>query len=345
MKTLLATLRNQLPFMPYAYKGQPEPCNLCGSAERLVICRSDRRLKPLITVTCEQCGLIRTDPMPGDAELDAYYAGEYRLDYQFSLSRRPPRFHITRSQRDAEARLALLQPALQGPKRLLDFGSGSGEFLALAARAGHGVQGLEPGESFANFARAEYGVPVESLVWQQAEFAPGSFDVITANHVLEHLREPVSALKRLSHWLADDGILFVSVPNALGRRRHSFQHFHFAHVYNFTPQTLLWAGLVAGLEPDPRFEPAGTTLVFRKRAAGAGMPAWGEGQGAWVAAHFEDASPLRFLLSGRWLVDAVRRGRKVLGDSRPTPQARPAALPQARAGRAPVRPEIAKAEV
>lgn len=315
MPHLLSTIRNQIPLTAYAYRGEEVACALCGSHHRLTIGRTDRRLKTLKTVACEQCGLIRTDPMPTDAELDAYYAGEYRLDYQFAFSRKPPRFHLTRSRREAEGRLALLAPALDGPRRVLDFGSGSGEFLALAAGAGHQVQGIEPGESFATYARETYGVPVESRVWQQVDFAPGGFDVITANHVLEHLREPVAALRRMAGWLAEDGILHVSVPNALGRRRHSFQHFHFAHVYNFTPQALLWAGMVAGLEPDPRFPQAGTTLVFRKRRDGAVVPAWGEGEGRRVAAHFEPSSPLRFLLSGRWLVDALRRFRKVAGDS------------------------------
>lgn len=315
MPHLLSTIRNQIPLTAYAYRGEEECCNLCGSRNRLTVSRTDRRLKTLKTVACEQCGLIRTDPMPTDAELDAYYAGEYRLDYQFAFSRKPPRFHLTRSQREAEGRLALLAPALEGRRRVLDFGSGSGEFLALAAGAGHDVQGIEPGQSFASFARETYGVPVESRVWQEVAFEAGRFDVITANHVLEHLREPVSALRRMAEWLAEDGILHVSVPNALGHRRHSFQHFHFAHVYNFTPQSLLWAGLVAGLEPDPRFAQQGTTLVFRKRKAGAAVPVWAEGEGSRVAAHFEPSSPLRFLLSCRWIVDALRRFRKVAGDS------------------------------
>jgi len=312
---ILATIRNQIPLTSYAYRGERAACNLCGSHRVLIVCKADRRLKVLTTVACEQCGLIRTDPMPTDAELDAYYAGEYRLDYQFAFSGRPPRFHLARSRRDARARLALLQPALGRPRRILDFGAGSGEFLAAAAEAGHAVHGIEPGEGFAAFARKTHRVAVESCVWQQARFAAGSFDVITANHVIEHLREPVSAMTRMAEWLADDGVLHVSVPNALGRRRHSFEHFHFAHVHNFTPQTLLWAGMVAGLEPDSRFVPDGTTIVFRKRRAGAAMPAWEEGQGREVASHFAHSSPVRFLFTGRWIVDAVHRLRKDLRDS------------------------------
>jgi SAM-dependent methyltransferase len=328
MLNLIKTIRNQIPLTAYSYKGEAVACNLCGSSHTLTICRTDRRLKQLRTVSCEQCGLIRTDPMPTEAELEEYYAGEYRLDYQFALKGAPPRFHRTRSQREAEARFALLKPVLSHGARLLDFGSGSGEFLGLTARAGLRVQGLEPGESFAAHARKAHGVRVETGTWQRADYAAGGFDVITANHVLEHLREPVSAIRQLATWLADDGVIHISVPNTMGERAHSFHHFHFAHVHSFTPQTLLWAGMMAGLEPDPRFKQDGTTIVFRKRKEGAAAPVWPEGEGARVAARFEDASALRFLLSGRWALDAVYRFRKVFRDSRSAPRPQPARRPE-----------------
>jgi SAM-dependent methyltransferase len=212
--------------------------------------------------------------------------------------------------------------------RLLDFGSGSGEFLGLAARAGLRVQGLEPGESFAAHARKTHGVRVETGTWREAEYPTGGFDLITANHVLEHLREPVSALRQLAAWLADEGVIHVSVPNAMGERAHCFDHFHFAHVHSFTPQTLIWAGMMAGLEPDPRFRQDGTTIVFRKRKDGAAIPAWPEGEGRRIAARFEDSSALRFLFSGRWALDALHRFRKVFRDSRPAPRPQAARRPE-----------------
>jgi 2-polyprenyl-3-methyl-5-hydroxy-6-metoxy-1,4-benzoquinol methylase len=327
MLNLIKTIRNQIPLTAYSYKGEAVSCNLCGSSHSLTICKTDRRLKQLRTVSCEQCGLIRTDPMPTDAELAEYYAGEYRFDYQFALKGAPPRFHQTRSQREAEARFALLKPVLSHSARLLDFGSGSGEFLGLAARAGLKAQGLEPGESFAAHARKAHDVTVETGTWQQVQYPASSFDIITANHVLEHLREPVSALRQLANWLAEDGVIHVSVPNAMGARERSFHHFHFAHVHNFMPQTLLWTGMVAGLEPDPRFRQDGTTIVFRKRKEGAATPQWPEGEGARIAARFEQSSALGFLVSGRWALDAIRRFRKVLRDSAARPAARPAHRP------------------
>lgn len=41
------------------------------------------------------------------------------------------------------------------------------------------------------------------------------FDVILANHVLEHVKNPVDLMKIKFHeWLNDDGLVFITVPNA-----------------------------------------------------------------------------------------------------------------------------------
>jgi 2-polyprenyl-3-methyl-5-hydroxy-6-metoxy-1,4-benzoquinol methylase len=205
---------------------------------------------------------------------------------------------------------------LKSSSRLLDFGSGSGEFLDMMQREGHIVTGIEPGESFAAHARKAYGVEVISKPWREVALPAGSFDVITAHHVLEHLREPITALKRLRDWLADDGAIYIAVPNAEAKRDRSFQHFHFAHVHTFTPKTLLRAGLAAGLKADLRVDRKGTMVVFCKNTAGAEDITGWSNEGAHVAAKFTETSPVKFLLSGQWITDAIRRARKTLRDSR-----------------------------
>jgi len=41
------------------------------------------------------------------------------------------------------------------------------------------------------------------------------FDVILANHVLEHVDNPIELMKEKFHeWLSDDGVVFITVPNA-----------------------------------------------------------------------------------------------------------------------------------
>ena len=46
-----------------------------------------------------------------------------------------------------------------------------------------------------------------------------NFDTIIMGHVLEHLEHPIEVLKLVYKWLADDGVLIISVPNAKSLHR------------------------------------------------------------------------------------------------------------------------------
>ncbi|MBK1661799.1 class I SAM-dependent methyltransferase [Paracraurococcus ruber] len=311
MRTLL---RAALPGLPYPYVGEPIACTLCGGRDAVAVARLDRRLKPLTTVACTACGLLRSDPMPTEAELATYYTALYRLDYQMA-GRGPSRAHVGRGRAEAARRLALLAPALPRGARVLDFGAGSGEFLAALAAAGHAPLGLEPGADYAAAARRRYGVPVLAASLAEAELPARSFDAITAHHVIEHLRDPVAALARLAGWLREDGVLYVSVPDLSPSDRPPFARFHFAHVHHFVPSTLLAAARRAGLEPDARFPAEGTTLVLRRAAAGPVTAASviDPARAAAIIAGFPPVSPLRHALSGAWAGRALRKARRWMG--------------------------------
>lgn len=255
-------LSQLIPFTSYPYSGEALPCDLCGGFQTVLLSETDRRWKKLTTVACADCGLIRTDPMPTEAELERYYAQEYRADYQLA-GREPPKFHRVRSMREARARIERLKPHLKPGARVLDIGCGSGEFLHLAQELGCDVLGIEPGADYAAFARKAYGIQVLATGWSHTGLADGSFDVITSHHVIEHLRQPVTALRTFSVWLKPAGHVYLSVPDMRPNAKPAFERFHFAHVHGFTPQTLEAACLVAGLVSiDGMLNE--TTGVFRK---------------------------------------------------------------------------------
>jgi SAM-dependent methyltransferase len=256
-------LQSLIPFAAYPYRGQSIACNLCGSHEKTVICTKDRRWKPLRTVACSDCGLMRTDPMPTDEELEQYYRNEYRLDYQLAGTR-PPKVHLVRSLRGAHNRAAALGDALKPGARVLDVGCGTGEFLKLAKDRGCEVVGIEPGKTYADFARSEYGLDVINGFWQEADLPEGGFDVVTCNQVVEHLRDPMAALAAMAQWLKPDGVAFISVPDMRPNQKPSFERFHFAHIYGFTPETLEAAMKCNGLVPASGEALETTTAVFKK---------------------------------------------------------------------------------
>ncbi|MGA1341920.1 MAG: class I SAM-dependent methyltransferase [Hyphomonas sp.] len=263
---MIQFIRNNLPFTGYPYIGEQIRCNLCGSKERTVICDTDRRWKKLVTVACTDCGLMRTDPMPTDAELELYYRHDYRLDYQLAGDR-PPGFHVVRSNREASSRAARLSAFLKPGAKVLDLGCGTGEFLNAAKKAGCEVTGIEPGETYARFARSEYAINVINAPWQQADLPPGSFDLVTCQQVVEHLRDPMAAIAAMVAWLKPEGALYISVPDMRANAKPSFERFHFAHIYGFTAETLDVALRLNQMVSISGERLESTTGVFRKDPA------------------------------------------------------------------------------
>ena len=117
----------------------------------------------------------------------------------------------------SEARKVLRQAQSIFPEatRLLDFGSGKGQFLAVAKALGWKELGIETEAQRALFAEEKYGVEVLTSLYTHGKIEEGNFDLITLNHVLEHLPAPMNLLQELIQQnLAPDGILYLEVPRA-----------------------------------------------------------------------------------------------------------------------------------
>ena len=135
---------------------------------------------------------------PGLYESGAYGLGRPRMH----AAARPLLRRFDRS------RLALVGALAQPPARLLDAGAGRGRFVAAALEAGYEASGVEPSP------RAGHtGAPVLPVSIEDAPIDPGSIDVVTLWHVLEHLDDPSTALERIGSWLRPGGGLLVGVPN------------------------------------------------------------------------------------------------------------------------------------
>lgn len=238
------------------------PCKVCGGHELQVIGTHGRHFQKLTTTICTGCGLIHSFPIPSKEELDAYYEKQYRSDYKGATT--PKRKHILRYSRGAMHRLKQLLLFANEGQKLLDVGSGSGEFVYVASLARFDAQGLEPHEGYSQYTRQTFGVPVITAPLEQAAIAPETYDVVTLNHVLEHLHYPLTSLSHLNRWLKPGGLLAVEVPNIETTQHSTLNRFHRAHIYNFNHDTLKAMLEKAGfaVEPHPAF--TGTTLFARK---------------------------------------------------------------------------------
>jgi len=120
-------------------------------------------------------------------------------------------------------------------ERLLDVGSGQGDFLSAAAQAGAAVAyaGLELSESGVRIAR--HKLP-QAQIMQVDLFNPspesaafeGWATAAVCSDVIEHVDDSVGFLQRLGRYLSDGGKLVLTVPGGpmsafdrhIGHRRH-----------------------------------------------------------------------------------------------------------------------------
>jgi SAM-dependent methyltransferase len=103
-------------------------------------------------------------------------------------------------------------------KRALDAGCGAGYGAAELARAAQSVVGIDSAADAIEFAREHYQAP--NLTFEQASCAAlphndGSFDLIVAFEVIEHLPDWRQFLQEARRTLAPNGQFIVSTPNKL----------------------------------------------------------------------------------------------------------------------------------
>jgi len=280
-----------------------------------VLATSDRDGHPLRTTICTRCGLVWSNPRPTEEEIRRYYSHEYRLDYKGRTT--PSLRHIARSGRGALCRYRALAPFLKKGDRVLDAGAGGGEVVYTLRRFGFDAAGLEPDERYARHAREALGVPVQTGFIQDASFPKGSFDVVTMYHALEHVEDPLAILTRLRSWTADDGVLFIEVPNVEAACIAPAHRFHFAHFYNFSRDTLTGLGRRAGFEPlQTTTSPDGGNLISVFRAADEGAAAADPENYRRVAAAIRAHTTLKYYCSAFPYTGPVGRLRSYVADRR-----------------------------
>jgi len=209
-------------------------CNLCGSTEYDVLSKIGRGNEPLNTVICKKCGLVWSHPFPLDPLI--YYQKHYRIRYKGTFT--PKKKHIFRAARAAVGRFDLLKHLLKPRWRVLEVGSGGGEFLYLLKKLGYDAFGIEPNEGYAEYAKSEYQLNIKTGFLQNTQFEENSFEMVTLWHVLEHMDNPADILKKIHFFLATDGLLIIEVPNIEAICSSPKNTFHAAHLYNFNQSTL-----------------------------------------------------------------------------------------------------------
>jgi len=200
--------------------------------------------------SCSTCELVYA-PEYGEPE-EIYVEGYLTGDTEFGLDLSHPIFQEFLAWA-AGKRLDIIESVRPERGSLLDVGCGSGEVLAVAAERGWETAGAEPVEQSAALAR-ERGLDVRTALVQHSDLPEGSFDVVAAFHVLEHVPKGVDFLQLMGRWAKPGGLVVVEMPNwgsidraAKGADWPGVRPLE--HVAHYTPVTLRRTMERAGLEP------------------------------------------------------------------------------------------------
>ena len=138
-------------------------------------------------------------------------------------------------------------------KNVLDFGCGVGGFLEMAKQSASNISGIEL-ERALQHSFQERKLNVLSNL-KEAQKESKKYNIITAFHVVEHLKNPKKILKDLSRLLTENGEMIIEVPNSNDvlltlYENEAFQNFTYwsQHLFLFNAQTMAELIKQAGLK-------------------------------------------------------------------------------------------------
>lgn len=228
--------------MPTSAELEQATCPLCPPGTPAVERFAD---PPFAVVRCSGCGLVFVSPRIASEALGEVYGERYwsspsPKDHGYADYRGEHRNWL----RTYRRRARVLEGRLRPGARILDVGCAAGYFGEVMRERGYEVWGIEPSEAIVDEARARLGADRVHLgTLADAPYPEASFDLITLWDVVEHLPDPVGALRDARRLLAPTGLLLLETQNVesrfawlLGRRWHHFKHAE--HLWHFAPATI-----------------------------------------------------------------------------------------------------------
>jgi SAM-dependent methyltransferase len=233
-------VRLRLPRVPLAQMNSDPPtkCFRCGQVLRLALKSHDFQFPvgdEFAVLECTSCGLAETEPRLAGEELAAHYPASYSA-FRTSSSRLRAWDRRRRMRREP-----LRTIARQGTGALLDVGCGAGELASLFIPLGWKVSGLDVSAG-AVAAAVQRGVDARTGTLEGA-FGGERFTVVLFHHSLEHMPDPLGALREAAAVLDDGGLLVVVAPNWGSPLQRLFRGRWFQldvprHLYHFSSSSL-----------------------------------------------------------------------------------------------------------
>jgi SAM-dependent methyltransferase len=182
---------------------------------------------------CAECTLVHSNPRPTRAEIGKFYPDDYGchgerrqgpvwrfLDkvkaYKGGYPSSDPIWmrYVMRAVTPLLGGLTTAELPFKRPgARLLDVGCGGGDILVWAQARGWRVSGLDPSARAVATARSRGMTDMRVGDLESTAFEADSFDAIIMSHSLEHVHDPLAAIRKCRRILRPDAMLLIWVPN------------------------------------------------------------------------------------------------------------------------------------
>ncbi len=152
---------------------------------------------------CNKCSFVSVDPLPTPQNLERYYNQDYwqrkegKAGDLLSLLYKLRMISIIRE----------IKKLVPHKGRIMDWGAGDGSLLKLLEKEEFGCWGIDTYSVNPNDKK------LINTAIEEIPLPNNYFDAITCFHVLEHIINPVTSLKKAFSLLKTGGIMIVEVPN------------------------------------------------------------------------------------------------------------------------------------
>ena len=159
-------------------------------------------------VSCETTDFLFTNPRPTEKDISLYYDFEDYISHTNKRSDFISKLYQKVRSHSIKRKYKLISKLISS-KKILDIGSGTGEFLSYMKNKGFDTYGVEIAKKARELSIKNHGLFVKDSLSNLKE---RNFDIITMWHVLEHVYDLDGYMKKIKSSLNDKGTVIIAVP-------------------------------------------------------------------------------------------------------------------------------------
>jgi SAM-dependent methyltransferase len=209
-------------------------------------------------VNCQKCSLKFVSPRKSEEEIDDVYGDHYWPIFEGGV--KDVRSNKNYFNYDIISLIKVLEYSQHKSPKILDIGVGEGGFLKGAKLMGFDdLTGNDINDARINELKK---FDIKLIVGDITTTDVGTYDIINAQHVLEHVLDPFKFLNAVKKALKPDGLAHIAIPNEggvvavwkstlsrLGLKRSAFIHLSpFHHLFFFNQKSFRFVLEEAGFQ-------------------------------------------------------------------------------------------------